>query len=234
MAKAGNTIALLCLGLMALLPDAVRAQNADLEKVIAQLNAAAAKFSSAQADFTWDQFTAAVQDDDLQTGTIYFERKKVGTRMAAYLKQDNGKPAPRTVLYDGGEVNYYQPMIKQLVIMKAGTNRGQWESFLTLGFGGSGSDLESNWKVSFQGTEKMSGVPVAKLDLVPKEQTVLDLFTHVTIWVDPMRGVSYQQVFYEPTGDKRTATYQNIRHNVPLPADVFQIKPLPGTTTVHK
>ena len=76
MVKAGRTIALLCLGLMALLPDAVRAQNADLEKVIAQLDAAAAKFSSAQADFTWDQFTAAVQDDDLQTGTIYFERKK--------------------------------------------------------------------------------------------------------------------------------------------------------------
>jgi len=219
---------------MALLPDAVRAQNADLEKVIAQLDAAAAKFSSAQADFTWDQFTAAVQDDDLQTGTIYFERKKNGTRMAAYLKRDNGKPAPKTVLYDGGEVDYYQPLIKQLDIMKAGAHRGQWESFLTLGFGGSGSDLESNWKVSFQGTEKMSGVAVAKLDLVPKEQTVLDLFTHVTIWVDPTRGVSYQQVFYEPTGDKRTATYQNIRNNVPLPADVFQIKPLPGTTTVHK
>jgi outer membrane lipoprotein-sorting protein len=234
MVKAGKTIALLCLGWLILLPAGARAQSADLGQVLAQLNAAAAKFSSAQADFTWDQFTAVVQDHDLQTGTIYFERKKDGTRMAAYLKEDNGKPAPRTVMYDGGEVNYYQPMIKQLVIMKAGANRGQWESFLTLGFGGSGTDLESNWQVSLQGMEKMSGVSVAKLDLVPKEQTVLDLFTHVTIWVDPMRGVSYQQVFYEPTGDKRTATYQNIRYNVSLPAAVFQIKPLPGTTTVHK
>lgn len=234
MVKAGRTIALLCLSWMILLPDGVRAQSADLEQVIAQLDAAAGKFLSAQADFTWDQFTAAVEDHDLQTGTIYFERKKGATRMAAYLKQDNGKPAPRTVMYDRGEVNYYQPMIKQLVIMKAGTNSGQWESFLTLGFGGSGADLETNWKVSFQGMEKMSGVSVAKLDLVPKEQTVLDLFTHVTIWIDPTRSVSYQQVFYEPTGDKRTATYQNTRYNVALPADVFQIKPLPGTTTVHK
>ena len=118
--------------------------------------------------------------------------------------------------------------------MKAGGNRSQWESFLTLGFGGSGADLQKNWTVSLQGTEKIDGVSVAKLDLVPKEQKVLDMFAHVTIWVDPARSLSYKQVFYQPSGDKRTATYTNIRYNVPLPASVFQIKPLPGTTTVEK
>ena len=39
--------------------------------------------------------------------------------------------------------------------------------------------------MSLLGSENMDGVPVAKLDLVPKEQKVLDMFTHVTIWVDP-------------------------------------------------
>jgi outer membrane lipoprotein-sorting protein len=189
---------------------------------------------SAQADFAWDQFTAVVQESDVQTGTISFERKKGETRMTAELKQDNGKPAPKTVLYDGGQVQLYEPTIKQLTIMKAGGNRSQWESFLTLGFGGSGTDLEKNWTVSLQGTEKIDGVSVAKLDLVPKEQKVLDMFAHVTIWVDPARSLSYKQVFYQPSGDKRTATYTNIRYNVPLPASVFQIKPLPGTTTVEK
>ena len=62
--------------------------------------------------------------------------------MAADLKQDNGKDAPKTVVYDNGEVNLYEPAIKQLTVMRAGANKGQWESFLTLGFGGSGSDLE--------------------------------------------------------------------------------------------
>ena len=33
----------------------------------------------------------------------------------------------------------------------------------------------------------MNGVSVAKLDLVPLQQKVLDMFTHVTIWVDPTR-----------------------------------------------
>ena len=59
--------------------------------------------------------------------------------MAAYLKQENGKDAPKTVIFDGSEVNLYEPTIKQLTIMRAGANRSQWESFLTLGFGGSGS-----------------------------------------------------------------------------------------------
>ncbi len=234
MVKAGKTIALLCLGWLILLPAEVRAQSASLAQVLAQLDAAAAKFLSAQTDFAWDQYTAVVQESDIQTGTIYFERKKEVTRMTAELKQDNGKPAPKTVVYDGGRVQLYEPTIKQLTVMKAGANKGQWESFLTLGFGGSGTDLVTNWQVSLQGTEKIDGVSVAKLDLVPKEQKVLDMFTHVTIWVDPTRSVSYKQVFYQPSGDKRTATYSNIHYNVPLPASVFQIKPLPGSTIVER
>jgi outer membrane lipoprotein-sorting protein len=240
MVHAGKSIALFCLGLVVSLPGSLRAQtgapasNADLQKVIVELNAAAAKFSSAQADFTWDQFTAVVQAHETQTGTIYFERKAGVTRMAANLKQDNGKDAPKTVIYDRGEVNFYEPSIKQLTTVRAGTNRGQFESFLTLGFGGSGTDLEANWKVSLVDTENMDGVTVAKLDLVPKEQKVLDLFTHVTIWVEPSRGINHKQIFYQPGGDLRTTTYKNIRYNTPLPADVFQFKPPPGTNHVLK
>ena len=235
---AGKTIAVFCLGMMISLAGSARAQSAppagsaDLQKVITQLNTAATKFTSAQADFSWDQFLAVVQESEIQTGTIYFERKKGTTRMAADLKQDNGKDAPKTVVYDNGEVNLYEPAIKQLTVMRAGANKGQWESFLTLGFGGSGNDLETNWKVSLVGSENMDGVQVAKLDLVPKEQKVLDMFTHVTIWVDPTRGVSHKQVFYQPSGDLRTATYKNIRYNTPVAANVFEIKPAPGTTRV--
>jgi outer membrane lipoprotein-sorting protein len=240
MVHARKRIVLFCLGLVVSFPGPLRAQdaasagNADLQKVIGELNAAAAKFSSAQADFTWDQFTAVVQEHETQTGTIYFERKKGVTRMAAYLKQDNGKDAPKTVLYEGGEVNFYEPTIKQLTTVRAGANRGQFESFLTLGFGGSGKDLETNWKVTLVGTENMDGVAVAKLDLVPKEQKVLDMFTHVTIWVEPSRGISHKQIFYQPSGDLRTATYKNIHYNTPLAPGVFKINPPPGTNHVVK
>jgi outer membrane lipoprotein-sorting protein len=189
---------------------------------------------SAQADFTWDQFTAVVQEHETQTGTIYFERKKGAIRMAAHIKQDNGKDAPKTVIYDEGEVNFYEPTVKRVTTIRAGANRGQFESFLTLGFGGSGKDLEANWKVTLLGLENMDGVSVAKLDLVAKEQKVLDNFTHVTIWVEPSRGISHKQIFYQPGGDLRTVTYRDIRYNTPLASEFFQLKLPPGTTYVVK
>jgi len=235
MVHAGKMISLFCLGMLFLLPSQSRAQtsspanSADLQKVITQLNAAADKFSSAQADFTWDQYQAVVEEHDVQTGTVYYERKKGATRTAAYIKDDNGNPAPKTVVYDNGEAQYYVPSIKQLTIIRAGANKGQWESFLTLGFGGSGADLQANWKVSLLDTETMNGVSVAKLDLVPLQQKVLDMFPHVTIWIDPTQGISYKQIFYEPGGDNRTATYTKIRYNQPVASDVFEIKRAPGT-----
>jgi outer membrane lipoprotein-sorting protein len=235
MVYAGKMISPFCLGLLLLLPGQSRAQtsspanSADLQKVITQLNAAASKFLSAQADFTWDQYQAVVEEHDVQTGTIYYERKKGVTRTAAYIKEDNGKPAPKTVVYDNGEAQYYVPSIKQLTIIRAGANKGQWESFLTLGFGGSGTELQANWKVSLLGTEPMNGVSVAKLDLVPLQQKVLDMFPHVTIWIDPTQGISYKQVFYESGGDMRTATFTKFRYNQPVASDIFEIKTAPGT-----
>jgi outer membrane lipoprotein-sorting protein len=238
MVDAKRMISLFFLFLLFLLPGRSPAQtpspagNADLQKVITQLNTAATKFVSAQADFTWDQYTAAVQESDVQSGTIYFEHKKGLT--AAHIQKDNGKDAPKIVVFDGMEVKLYEPTIKQLTILKAGANHAQLESFLTLGFGGSGRDLEANWKVSLLGTENMNGVSVVKLDLVPLQPNVLDMFPHVTIWIDPTQGISYKQIFYEPGGDKRTATYKNIRYNQPIASDVFEIKTAPGTNRVVK
>ena len=54
---------------------------------------------------------------------------------------------------------------------------------------------------------------VEKLDLVGKDQSVRSNFTHVTLWIDPLRGVSLKQEFFTPSGDTQTATYTNIKLN---------------------
>ena len=106
-----------------------------------------------------------------------------------------------------------QPDLKQETLFSAGSNRGQYESFLTLGFGGSGKDLESNWTVSCQGMESIDGTQTAKLDLKPKQPSVANMFSHVTVWIDPTRSLSLKQIFYQPSGDNRTATYTGIKYN---------------------
>jgi outer membrane lipoprotein-sorting protein len=206
----------------------------DLKSVLSQMDTAAHNFKSAQADFEWDQYQLVIQDKDVQKGAISFQRKGTDTQMAARINQFNGKPDDKELVYKDGQLEFYQPKIKQITVFSAGANRSQYESFLTLGFGGSGSDLDKNWIVTYQGSDTVDGVKTAKLDLVPREANVKQTFTHVTIWVDPSRAISLKQQFFEPSGDYRLATYSNIRYNTPVAADVFTIKPAPGTQTIHK
>jgi len=220
-------------------PLAARAQTASapaavpsLNQVVAELNAAAAKFKSARADFSWNQYQAVVQEHDIQSGTIYFDRRGADTWMAAYVKQEGGASAPKDVVFNGSELQLYQPTIKQMQVFRATGN--QMESYLTLGFGGSGNTLKQNWDVTVLGRETMEGVPVVKLDLKPKSQSVQNTFTHVTIWVDTARGISLKQIFYQPSGDQSTNTYTNIRYNQPISQDIFQLKIAPGTAVVHR
>jgi outer membrane lipoprotein-sorting protein len=199
---------------------AIHAQGCDTGKVMAQMDAASIKFQSTQADFKWDVLQSVVNEHDIQTGTIYFERRGGSTAMAAYIKQ----PAEKDVFYTDGTLTLIQPDIKQETIFSAGSNRGQYESFLTLGFGGSGKDLQSTWTVNCQGMEIIDGTSTAKLDLIPKQQSVANMFSHVTVWIDPTRSLSLKQVFYEPSGDNRTATYTGIKYNIKIPADIFKPK----------
>jgi outer membrane lipoprotein-sorting protein len=222
------------LGFAALVPLTAAAQSCDTAKVLAQMDTASARFKSAQADFQWDQLQAVVQEHDIQSGTIYFDRHSSATVMAAHITQENGQNAPKTVTYRGGEVELYQPMLNQETILQAGNNRAQAESFLTLGFGGSGKDLKANWDVSCQAMETVGGAQTAKLALKPKSQSVANMFSQVTIWVDPARAISLKQVFDEPSGDSRTATYSNIRYNSPINPDVVEIHVAPGTQVVRK
>ena len=209
------------------------AQSADLQKVLSQMDTASQKFQSAQADFSWDQLTVVVQSHEITAGTIAFRRAGNSTEMIANVKTDNGQPAPKDILYKNAELTYYQPTIKQQTIFSAGANRQQYEGFLTLGFGGSGKDLAANWNINFQGIEAIDGVQTAKLDLTPKQTSGNQMFTHITIWVDPARAISLKQIFFQESGDTRTATYSNIQMNQ-VPANAFAIKIAPGTQTVHK
>jgi outer membrane lipoprotein-sorting protein len=204
-----------------------RAASPELDKVLRQMDAASAKFTSAQADFKWDQFTKVVESTDTQTGTIFFKRAVPTTLMAAQVRQLNGADDPKTVIYDGKLLKLYQPRIHQITQFAAGKNKQQYESFLTLGFGGSGKDLEANWEIKLVGTETMkdagASVTVAHLELTSKQESVRNMFSKVSIWVDPVRGVSLKQVFTEPTGDSRTAYYSNIKLNTSISPSTFTL-----------
>ncbi|MFT4111663.1 MAG: outer membrane lipoprotein-sorting protein [Silvibacterium sp.] len=210
--------------LMAGAPGAAFAQNADLEKVLSQMDAAAAKFQSAQADLSADQYTAVVDSHDAQKGTIAFRRSGKATEMVMHIKTDNGQPSQKDVLYKGNEIDLYQPSLKQETILAASA---EYEKYLSLGFGGSGKDLAADWSIKYLGTETIDGVETAKLDLTPKAGANQN-FSHITIWVDGKRGVSLRQQVFQEGGDYRLANYSNIKLNT-VPESAFNLQ-IPADT----
>jgi outer membrane lipoprotein-sorting protein len=193
---------------------------ADLDKVLAQMDAAAARFQNAQADFVWDNYTKVVDDHEKQSGTIYFERVGGQTQMAALVQQ----PAKKTVVYKQGTLSYFDPSLDQLNVFDAGKNKAQYESFLTLGFGGSGKDLKAAWQITDLGSETVDGVTTEKLDLKSQQAKDGAKIDHITTWVDAARSVTPKQVFFYTSGDMRTATFTNIKYNEKkMPRGVFDV-----------
>lgn len=202
--------------------------NAALEKVLDQMDKAAESFRTTEASFVWDQYQKVVDDKDTQKGKIYFRRSADQVQMAA----DITEPAAKYLLYADSKIQIYQPRIDQVTVYDTSKNRGDVESYLVLGFGGRGHDLVKSFDVKYLGSEKLGDLETAKLDLVPKSQKVRNNFAHITLWIDPARGISVQQQLFEPSGDYRLAKYSDIRVNQKIPDSAFKLKTTGKTKVV--
>jgi outer membrane lipoprotein-sorting protein len=206
-------------------------QSADsdsLDSVLKKMDAAAASFRTTQADFVWEQYQKVVDETDTQEGTVYYRRSGKEIEMMAEIK----KPDRKFVLYKNSELKVYQPKIEQVMVHPAGKNRSEIESYLVLGFGGSGQDLTKAFDVTYQGTETVNNIATAKLQLIPKSDKLRNTFARIILWIDLQRGISVQQQFFEPQGDYRLAKYSAIRVNEKINNDVFQLKTTSKTQTV--
>ena len=217
---------------MAALP--VRAAD-NLDKVIAKLDASAKTFTSAQADIVWDNVqTQPVLDKDSQAGTAIFARGNDGQmQVAVHIKTDNGKPVIKDLAYANGVGKMYEPAIKQIQVFKVGDKSAQLETFLTLGFGGSGQDLAKNWQITDAGTEAVNGVQAAKLQLTPHDPALAKTTPKVLLWIDLDKGVALKQQRFDSTGNYLVFTYSNIQLNKKVPSNAFEIKTASGTQVVN-
>jgi outer membrane lipoprotein-sorting protein len=194
--------------------------SAGLEHVLAQMDSAAKNFRSTEASFVWEQYQKVIDETDTQKGKIYFRRQDGETQMAA----DISEPDKKYIVYSGGKVQVYQPKIDQITEYNPGKNRSDLESFLVLGFGGSGQDLLKSYDVKYLGSETLNGAPTVKLELIPKSAKLRNNIARIVLWTDPARGVSVQQQFFEPGGDYRLAKYSEFQLNQKLPDGVFKLK----------
>jgi outer membrane lipoprotein-sorting protein len=213
---AAIALALTCL----LVAASAQEKSSPLDQAVASMDRASANFRSTEASFVWDQYTKVVDVTDTQKGKVYFRRSGDGVEMAA----DMTDPSPEQILFQGGKVQLYRPSIEQVTVYNAGQNRAAVESFLVLGFGGSGKDMMKTFDVSCLGSENAGGVNTIKLQLVPKSDKVRNTFDHIVLWIDPARGISVQQQFFTPSGDYKLAKYSDIKLNGKIAEDAFKLK----------
>jgi outer membrane lipoprotein-sorting protein len=194
----------------------------ELQRVIAQMDRTAANFTTTQANFVWTQYTAVVNDiTDTQKGIIYFRRTGKQVEMMADI---NDPAPPKYVLFTGSKLQVYQPKIDQVTQYDTGKDRAAFESFLVLGFGGSGQDMLKSFEVKYLGSENVGRVAAAKLELVPKSEKARNTFNRIWLWLDPAVGFCVQQKLFAPDGDYRLAEYSDIRPKQKIPDSAFKLK----------
>jgi outer membrane lipoprotein-sorting protein len=214
------------------------AESSPLDTVLKKMDTAAAGFRSTQAEFEWDVYEKVINEvDDIQKGTIYYRRTGKEIEMMADVKQAGDdpnklKPEPKFVLFSKGKVLMYQPKMDQVTQYDAGKNRADLETYLVLGFGGSGQDLAKTFDVTYVGPETINGVATAKLKLVPKSEKVRNTYKEISLWIDLDKGISVQEQAFQPNGNYRLAKYSNIRVNEKINDDVFKLKTTSKTQTV--
>jgi outer membrane lipoprotein-sorting protein len=195
--------------------------NAELERVLLQMDAAAANFRTTEATVVWDQYQKVVDERDTQKGKIYFRRVGNEIQMAA----DITEPDRKYVLFTDSKVRVYQPRIEQVTTYSTGKNREEFESFLVLGFGGRGHDMLKSFDVKYLGRETIDATEAAELELVPKAARIRNNVDHIVLWIDPVRGISVQQqFFFGNSGDYRLAKYSAIKINERISDAAFKLK----------
>jgi outer membrane lipoprotein-sorting protein len=220
---ANKTIALVILATAWLVTSSAWPQSPDaapLERVLNQMDAPARNFKAIEASVVWDQYDATVKETDTEKGKIYFRREGDQVEMAVDFVDPE-----KQVRYSGGKLQVFMPKMDQVNEYDPGKHRGDVESYLVLGFGGSGHDLLKSYEVKFLGTETIDGVNAEKLELIPKSDRLRnDFVARILLWIDPARGISKQQQFFEPGGNYRLVKYSDIQFRQKLPDDVFKLK----------
>lgn len=194
----------------------------DLQRVLHDLDVAAANFRTTSADVQFDTIqTVPFPDKDTQRGTVYYERKGTSFSMAAHIEQENGRPAQKIYTFTDGQFKLDNVGANQVITYKRAS---KFESYVMLGFGASGKDLAEKWEIKDDGPDTVNGAKVEKLELVAKDPTVRSNLPKVTVWIDTARAISLKVVFDEGQGVTREGAYSNIKVNSALPADAFKLK----------
>lgn len=196
-----------------------------LDAVFARIDAAAKTFKGITAAISNTQYTALVDDNEVQTGTIKLLRVKPDlTRALVDLKGPHGG---QTFALNGNQALVYNPKTKIVAVHDIAKYHDAVNQYLLLGFGSTSAALMSAYDVIYVGEEKIGTQTASHLRLVPKAKDTLRSLKQADLWFGAS-GLAVQQKFLSPSGDYKLVTYSDMKVG-PVPENELDLKPKGAT-----
>ena len=219
-----------CMFLAGAMAPSGRAKE-NLQDVVARMNKAASEFKSMTAHVTYVTHTDVLNEDNTETGDVIMKKVQAGE---VQVRIEFTAPDVKTVTVDMRRFRVYYPKIKTLQVYDLAKHGEQFDQFVMIGFGTSGTELAKDYEMRVLGTETLEGAPMTRLELTPKTGEARQYVKKMELWI-PESGDPYplREKITEPSGDYRLVTYSDLKINPPLPADAMQLKLPPGVKTEY-
>lgn len=187
----------------------------DLQRVLAEMDAASRRISSVTARITKASYTAVIDDTTIEHGIMWLARSGQ-RRNRVRMRVEFTDPDQRSVAFAGNQAEIYYPKIQTVQVYDLGKHKALVEAFLLLGFGSSGKELAKDYQIRLAGAGAVEGVPAWKLELTPKSKKTREKIVKVELWLAKKGAYPVRQKFYAPSGDTTTITYTEVRLNPKL------------------
>jgi outer membrane lipoprotein-sorting protein len=209
-------------GVLALLwaTAAFPAPTDSLDDVLARMDRAAGSFKAFSADLQSVAYTAVINQDDTDSGSILLKRTKHGMDMLV----DFTAPNRKSIALRDHKLEIYYPKQQTIEEYDISRYRALLEQFMLIGFGTSGKELPEAYNMKVLGTETVGGQRSTRLELVPKSAEVLKNLKKLELWISDANTYPVQQKFYLAAGDYKLVTYTNVKMNPPLGDSDLKLK----------
>jgi outer membrane lipoprotein-sorting protein len=187
-----------------------------LQEILDRMDVNAQTFHGATAQLKRLEYNKVLKENsDPESATMTLWKGKKG--VIGLL--DFTAPDVKDMLFKDGQVQVYLPKVNTVQEYDLGKHSQVVNQFVTLGFGGSGKDLQKSYKIDHRGSQVLKiadkDVKVTMLELTPKSPEALEYMKKIEFWIPDGTSYAVQMKIYQPSGDTNTAIYSNVQINPP-------------------
>jgi len=192
--------------------------NAETTALVDRLQAFYEKADDFTADFKQDYTYKAFKRTITSTGKVTYKRGAKGPQM----RWDYEKPEPKSFVLAGDKVRLYDPAAQQLTLSAMSTDKLSASVSFLWGQG----KLANEFSIAQKACAKCTGVLLELTPLRPDPR-----FKQVRLEVDPKTAQVIKSTVVDPDGSENAITFPNLKTNVGVKDDAFQIS-VPKSTQV--